>query len=300
MKPALSWTEQVQLLSERGLQISSSDDCASFLSATNYYRFSGYARYFQRAPERGDNTFHPGTSFDRIVEIYHADELLRSLLTQQLEHAEVLLRTHTAYAIAHRDGAFGLYLDEDFYSRSPSGTANTVKGLVSDLSRSREPYILHFTRSAPTKSSTTYTDLPIWAAVEALSFGTLSRCIERGDHGDLARDVATSIGVRHEGFSKRVRTLVYLRNRCAHHSRLWHHSLVDAGPTPRNVRRRAKQSVGAFDARSVLDAVASLDDILRRSGTAKPILPRLAEQFQTDAPFWDGLAHPVAPQDHRP
>ncbi|MGC9535644.1 Abi family protein [Streptomyces sp. UG1] len=63
-------------------------------------------------------------------------------------------------------------------------------------------------------------------AVEAWSFGTLSKAIERGAGGTLADAVATSVGVARAGFAYRVRSLVYLRNRCAHHSRLWHHSVL--------------------------------------------------------------------------
>ncbi len=76
--------------------------------------------------------------------------------------------------------------------------------------------------------------------VEALSFGTLSKCIERGAQDQLSDAVATSLGAAKAGFAYRVRALVYVRNRCAHHSRIWNHSIIDAGPTPNNVRTKAK------------------------------------------------------------
>jgi abortive infection bacteriophage resistance protein len=37
----LSWAEQVALLLKRGLVVSDEAECAKFLAATNYYRFSG-------------------------------------------------------------------------------------------------------------------------------------------------------------------------------------------------------------------------------------------------------------------
>lgn len=91
---------------------------------------------------------------------------------------------------------------------------------------------------------------------------------------------------------------MYLRNRCAHHSRLWHHSVIDAGPTPNNVRAKAKRLAGQFGPRSVLDVIASLDDMTIRSGVADPLLPRLAEGHGRDAEFWRGLSKPQAPRDH--
>ncbi len=95
-----------------------------------------------------------------------------------------------------------------------------------------------------------------------------------------------------------MRALVYLRNRCAHHSRVWHHSVIDAGPTPNNVRAKAKKLADQFEPRSVLDVVASLDDILVRSRTADPVLPGVVQQHSGDPAFWQGLTRPQNPRDH--
>lgn len=138
----------------------------------------------------------------------------------------------------------------------------------------------------------------MWSAVEAWSFGTLSKAIERGAGGTLADSVATSIGVAKAGFAYRVKALVYLRNRCAHHSRLWHHSVIDAGPTPNNVRKKAKREAGQFEPRSVLDVIASLDDMTARGGVAGPLLPKLAAEHDRASEFMQGLAKPQSPRDH--
>ena len=84
VKPSLSWDAQVTLLAGRGLVIDDEAACAVFLAATNYYRFSGYARYFQVAPDKGDDQFKPGTTFQAIREIHDSDETLRGLLGQPL------------------------------------------------------------------------------------------------------------------------------------------------------------------------------------------------------------------------
>lgn len=103
----------------------------------------------------------------------------------------------------------------------------------------------------------------------------------------------------HSGFEYRIRALVYLRNRCAHHHRLWHHSVLDAGPTPNNVRRKAKRNAGQFEPRSVVDIIASLDDIGQRSRVSEPLLPKLLEQHARDSAFWDGLVRPQSPRDNQ-
>jgi hypothetical protein len=120
-----------------------------------------------------------------------------------------------------------------------------------------------------------------------------------GHEDRLRGDVASGLGVARAGFAYRVRALVYLRNRCAHHSRLWNHSVIDAGPTPNNVRAKAKRLAGQFTPRSVVDVIASLDDILLRGADAAPILPELVAEHSLHDVFWRGLTTPRTPLDHR-
>lgn len=296
MKPSLSVEAQVGLLNRRGLLIEDYGECEAFLSATNYYRFSGYMRYFQRAPHRGDNSFQSGTTFAQIRDIYHADEALRTALTAPLSQVELLLRTHVARVIADDHGPYGDYLEQKFYTdvgdREP-----TVEACLREIDRSKDRHILRYKVNADGRPD--YTKLPVWSAVEAWSFGTLSKAIERGAGGTLAGAVAESVGAAKSGFEYRIRALVYLRNRCAHHHRLWHHSVLDAGPTPNNVRRKAKRRAGQFEPRSVVDVIASLDDIGRRSRVSEPLLPKLLEQHTRDSVFWEGLVRPQSPRDNQ-
>ena len=58
MKPQLSYDKQADLLARRGLTIDDRKECMDFLSTVSYYRLSGYFRYWQRDPAKGDNQFH--------------------------------------------------------------------------------------------------------------------------------------------------------------------------------------------------------------------------------------------------
>ena len=280
LKSSLSWDEQVDLMMQRGLTVDDHAECIAFLAAHNYYRFSGYARYFQQAPDLGDDTFIPGCTFDEICSIYRADEALRAMLVQPLARVELLLRTHTAHVIANSYGPYGRYLEKGFYTDVGDGEP-TVESCLRDLERSRERHVLRY--KSDNSRAGDFSGLPVWSAVEVWSFGTLSKCIERGGQGSLADAVATSLDIAKAGFAYRVRSLVYLRNRCAHHSRLWHHSVIDAGPTPNNVRAKAKRLYGQFEPRSVLDIIASLDDMLVRSMSEEPVLPLLALKHRRES-----------------
>lgn len=41
----LSYEQQIELLTQRGMRITDPTDAAQFLSQVNYYRFSGYFRH---------------------------------------------------------------------------------------------------------------------------------------------------------------------------------------------------------------------------------------------------------------
>lgn len=295
MKPSLSVQQQVDLLVSRGLLISDAAAAETFLRSTNYYRFAGYARYFQQAPHQGDDRFRQGTSFEEIHAVYAADEQLRGFLAAPLAHAELLLRTHTARIIGDLHDPYGAYLDPQFYG-DPRADDSPVEACLRDLRRSREHHILRY--RSPGSGPSEFSQLPVWSAVEAWSFGTLSKVIERGADGRLGREIAASLGVPVAGFPYRIRALVYLRNRCAHLSRLWHHSVIDAGPTPNNVRAKAKRLAGGFGHRSILDVVSSLSDLLHRGAGASPILPELVHRHRPHTAFWSGLADPVSPRSH--
>ncbi|WP_236720102.1 Abi family protein [Rathayibacter sp. VKM Ac-2630] len=260
LKPGLSPPQLVRLLLDRGLEIADPDACARFLDVQGYYRFSGYLRYFQHAPHRGDDRFEDGSTFEAVRAVYDADALLRERLTGRLARAELLLRSRTAQTIAEIHGPYRTYLETSFYTDAPSAEP-TGESCLRDIERSRERHILRYRDST---TGTRFDELPVWSAVEAWSFGTLSKCIERGDGGALSAAVAARLGAARSGFASRVRALVYLRNRCAHHSRLWNHSLIDAGP-PRttSARRRSASPASSIRAqcstRSRLSTTSSIE-----------------------------------------
>lgn len=211
------------------------------------------------------------------------------------EQVELMLRSHVARVIADEHGPYGRYLERDFYT-DVSGREPTVESCLRDIDRSKDRHILRYRDAGGDRAD--YSELPVWSAVEAWSFGTLSKAIERGACGALSDSVATSVGIAKAGFAYRVKALVYVRNRCAHHGRLWHHSVIDAGPTPNNVRKKAKRVAGQFEPRSVSDVIASLDDMATRGKVAEPLLPQLVAQHGRESEFWQGLTRPQSPRDH--
>lgn len=288
MKAWKSWPEQVDLLRSRGLEIADEDACIAALMRVNYYRLSGYARRFQVDPQRGDNRFGPGSTFEGILALHDLDAQLRHLLMGPLTEVELVLRTAFAYVVARDASPCGDYLAEGFYSGGGRGDS-VVEACRRDLDRSKDHFIAHF---RDTRATDPYEGLLVWAAVEAFSFGTLSKCIERVGPVDVVDFLNSEYDLAKTGLAYRLRALVYLRNRCAHHGRLWNHFVTDAGPTPTNVRNKAKRQIGQFHPQSVTDVVASLDDIVERSLGRPDSLGAVADLAGSNSTYWGGIVSP--------
>ena len=100
VKRWLSYDEQVKLLQARGLTVTDTASAAEFLSRVNYYRFSGYFRYWQADPMAGNNHFLDGSSFEVIQRLYEAEQDLVAVCDEVLHPIEVLLRIRFAYYLS--------------------------------------------------------------------------------------------------------------------------------------------------------------------------------------------------------
>ena len=99
------------LIQDRGLICPDDNELRKFLSRTNYYRFSGYARDFQEDPEKGKNSFVGNTSFQDINKLINLDAKLRILLTEQLSVIEIAIRAKLAHEFGNEYGSNAYYLD---------------------------------------------------------------------------------------------------------------------------------------------------------------------------------------------
>ncbi|MEI8293257.1 MAG: Abi family protein [bacterium] len=205
----LSIPEQIERLKTYGLSIPDERSAASFLSHINYYRFSGYGLAF----EQSRHCFIAGTTFEQIRDTYEFDRSLRDLCTESIEVIELDLRTALAYSFGEKFGPFGHVASHSFYDISTH--AQWLGKLREETGRSSEPFVAHYkTRYRE------YPDLPIWVAAEIMSFGALSkmyRCMMKKDQ----KTVAARYGLQPETLRSWIHHLVYIRNLCAHHARLW-------------------------------------------------------------------------------
>ena len=221
MKTPLSYAEQVQRLRDRGLAISDEADAVSWLSDTNYYRLRGYWLTLEQ-----DGRFRPGVTFDDIRETYLLDQELRLWLWSAISPIEIKARTAFSYHMSAACGPLahktpGLFANGSAYARS-------MRGYAKELARAERdgvPCVVHNLRK--------YGDLPIWAAVEIMSMGTVSQLY--GNLSDQAaypdgttvpQAVAKDFDVKPYLLKSWLRHLTYVRNLCGHHSRVYNRTMT--------------------------------------------------------------------------
>lgn len=238
-KPHKNYSELVDKLISRGMIIPNRERAERKLSQIGYYRLSGFwypCRQF-KVDRNGDDVIHPATgeqirddcfqgniNFNDIIELYLFDKNLRLLMLDAIERIEIQIRTIIAHEIGYHD-PLG-YLSQDFikpekckswYDKKNKKNRNIWEEwklrLNKQISRSREDCIVWHKK--------TLKPLPFWVAVEAWDFGTTSI------YFDILRKkyqnrITDRLGIDNsKTLTNWLKEINTLRNRCAHHTRIW-------------------------------------------------------------------------------
>ncbi|OIO02742.1 MAG: hypothetical protein AUJ51_05725 [Elusimicrobia bacterium CG1_02_56_21] len=211
-KPPLPFLEQVKLLQSRGLVISDMAAAESFLGKVNYYHFSGYCLQFERARHE----FLPGTRFEQVVALCEFDHQLRDIISEGLAFVEMAVRTQTAYHFSHAFNDAFAHENPANFRTNQTNHAIWVEDLHHNTKKSYEFFVRHFQRDYP-KS---FPAVPVWVAVEIMSFGALSKFVEYM-HNKEQKVIAANFKLQPPVLVSWLRSFCYIRNICAHHARLW-------------------------------------------------------------------------------
>lgn len=253
-KPWKSYADQLDQLVERGLLVTDKAKALHYLERIGYYRLSGYWFPFRERSDiccpllatdgkkfkRGNTNrlvlddFKTGASFQNAVDLYVFDKKLRLLVMDALERIEIGLRVDISHFLGKKD-CFA-YLKPDLFFEDFSTKLDEKTGLSDHhqwlskqatlVSRSKEEFIKH--------NKVKYGfPLPIWVICEVWDFGTLSTLfagMKEADQDAIASKYGVSNG---RIFASWLRSLNYLRNVCAHHSRLWNRNIIDQPKLPK-------------------------------------------------------------------
>jgi len=216
-KSPLSCDEHISLLKERNLIINNESYAKHKLSIISYYRLSAYFRPFYI---RNKENFKNNTTFENIIKLYYFDEKLRKIIFNKLENIEVFLRTKIIDVVS-KNGAFGYLemLNED-------KKEEILEKINKELNRSKEVFVSHYKKKYENKH------FPIWMIVETISFSLLSILFKNLDEESKIK-IANDLDLPVDVLESWIHNLVYIRNICAHHSRIWNRILAIRPKMPR-------------------------------------------------------------------
>lgn len=212
---ALSFEDQIKLLRSQGLEIADEKKALRVLQNVSYSRLKSYLVPLME--DRQTHRFRPGASMDDAYALYGFDRRLRELIFHEMEKIEVSFRARIAYASSSDESGYW-YLNPDYFS-SKREHRDIMRHLTAEVQRSDNDAIKSFYRKYSNPLP------PCWLALEATSMGTLVSLYSAMKPGRLRSRIAEHYGVSDIIFISWLRHLVYIRNMCAHHNRLWNKTI---------------------------------------------------------------------------
>lgn len=227
-KQILSIPQQVQSYIDAGMDVSSVAEATEAMTTIGYYRLRGYCFQWY---DNANKQYQAGTKFENVLKLYQFDTELSHLLFNFASSVEVALRVRLTEALLVHNDAL-ILMDSAVFDDKKLYWQNL--GVISgEIARSNDVFIRHNFQNHDG-------EIPLWAAVEVMSFGTLSKTIKNLSTGNgsayslLAHRYAfTTANGRTASPSKRmlsswIQAVSILRNMCAHNSRIYNRAISTA------------------------------------------------------------------------
>lgn len=224
-KNFLSVAQLIQKLKDAGMTIDSNDTAEIALSTIGYYRLKGYSFHFI---DPSTKKYIEGTSLLKILKLYHFDSELSDLLFSYLSQIEVALRSRLVNAFQITQDA--LVLNDPSVFKDKKTFWKNQSTIASEISRSNDVFIEHNFDNHDGA-------IPIWAAVEVMSFGTISKTIKNMKTGcnsafsELIKNYTfknsngRNVNPSKDMFTSWIQAVSIMRNICAHNSRIYNRSI---------------------------------------------------------------------------
>lgn len=203
--------DQISILKSRGLLFGDEIRANHILQNISYYRLSGY--WYPLLSDKENHIFKQGSTFEKAYNIYKFDSELRKIVLSEIEKIEVAVRTQLAYIMSQNYG--GWWFQDTSLFANPAKLEKSISNMDEELKRSDEDFI----KSFKAKYSNHFP--PSWIMLEITTLGTMSILYSNLKSGMCKREIARYFGVADTVMVSWLHTITYVRNVCAHHSRLW-------------------------------------------------------------------------------
>lgn len=224
-KQILTVAQQIQTFIDAGITITSREDVEKALKTIGFYRLRGYSFHLY---DNSAKKYVPGTKFEDIIRLYQFDQNLSILIFSMISKIEVALRVRLVDALlVHKDA---LILQDSSIFKEKQKYWQNMSVIASEIARSNDVFIQH-------NYDKHEGEVPVWAVVEVLSFGTLSKIIKNLKTGaDSSYSILASnyrytskkgnlVTPSQKMFASWVQGISVLRNMCAHNSRIYNRTI---------------------------------------------------------------------------
>lgn len=224
-KNFLSVTQLIQKLKDAGMVIDANDTAEMALTTIGYYRLKGYSFHLI---DPATKKYIKGTTLSDVIKLYHFDTELSHLLFRYLSQIEVALRSRLVNAFQITQDA--LVLNDPSVFKDKKTFWKNQSTIAAEISRSNDVFIEHNFNNHDGA-------VPIWAVVEVMSFGTISKIIKNmktgGDSAfsELIKNYkfqnskGQAIHPSKDMFTSWIQAVSIMRNICAHNGRIYNRTI---------------------------------------------------------------------------
>jgi abortive infection bacteriophage resistance protein len=213
-KSQISVEEQILNLKQKGLIIDDEARALHYLQNISFFRLKSYLKPLRQFNSK---TFKSGATFEQAFSLYKFDSELRKMICSELEKIEVSVRTQLSLILSEEAGTYW-FTDSSNFKDSHSH-ALLLQKVKEELRRSDDDVIVQFQKMYSNPFP------PSWMTFEISSFGTLSMIYRNLKLGHARRKLAKFYGLSDSVMESWLHAIVYVRNICAHHCRLWNRQL---------------------------------------------------------------------------
>ena len=209
-QPPMTIDEQIENLKNIGLIVENEEYAKKILNDISYFRL---IKAYSLNLKSKNGKYCEKVTFEQIVELYLFNANFRQVIFPEIEKVEINVRCRIANYFAELYGVLG-YLEADNFVN-----AEYHKMFLNDIEEEirrnfKAPFVKNF------HDNYEGGNLPIYALVEILSFGTLSKFYKNMKNQDK-KSIAKSFGVGYTYFESWLESISYVRNICAHYGRLY-------------------------------------------------------------------------------
>lgn len=224
-KQILTIEQQAQSYIDAGMIITSRSDVENALNSVGFYRLRGYCFHLY---DNAAKKYVPGTRFEDVLKLYYFDRELSCLIFSMISKIEVSLRVRLVESLLiHREP---LVLQDSSIFKDKKLYWQNMSTIASEIARSNDVFIKHNFNNHDG-------EVPVWAIVEVLSFGTLSKIIKNLKTGTGSSYSVLAANYQYKSqkgnlvnpskkmFTSWIQGVSILRNMCAHNSRIYNRTI---------------------------------------------------------------------------